>query len=381
MAATRRAAAAVAATPSKPTDLVLALSRTTFATHTDLFRAEIYTVGGELPIRIWMESRRSKGQWECTVMNFDDHRPAGASYSLPPTTVLTALMSVLTCTSKRNDETCSESCEHYDIDLQSTPQRRLSLSLSMKAFVGLCAEYTFILTPIAMEALDIIHAKVRDLEDEVAELREENRRLRSTNHRTTGKALPLDKLEMSSSHDTDAFDHIAWTVPTHLPSSFMSINSDHDVLTAHRDGLYHIQVSGSCTSSGGVVVLYHNDNKIAVASAIKQDDGASTKYQIQLSVMVQLAVDATIEVCFLSKSPCGHTQCAPSGTCARSKMNKRAKLVVHAVSLLSQVPTDGNVSTRSAAAPPTNGGDHDSDTDVDIVTVKRERKRTRNCFK
>ncbi|RHZ14595.1 hypothetical protein DYB37_008593 [Aphanomyces astaci] len=367
MAAARRAAvAALAVAPPptpKATDLVLALSRTTFASHTDLFRAEIFTVGGELPIRIWMESRRSKGQWECTVTNFDDHRPAGAAYSLPPTTILTALMSVLTCTSKRSNETCSENCEHYDIDLHPLPQRGLSLALSMEAFVGMRADYTFQLAPCAVEALDVVHAKVRDLEEEVAELRAENRRLRSAKRHKAART-PLDRLEVSSGHDTDAFDHIAWTVPTLSQPSLVSINSDHDVLTIRREGLFHLHVSGSCTTSSGLLVLYHNDNKVAVAAAIKQDDGASTKYQLQLSVMLQLAVDATVEVCYLSKTPCGHSQCPPAGSCARSKLNKRATLVVHVINLLP--PSD-------QAAPESPPVEDDDDTDVDMVDVKRER--------
>ncbi|CAK4081340.1 unnamed protein product [Aphanomyces euteiches] len=354
-------------TTTAPSDLVLSLSRTTYASHTDLFRVEIFTVGGELPIRIWMESRRSKNQWECTVKNFDEHKPAGTAYSLPPKLILTALMAVLTCTTKRNDETCSEGCEHYNIDLKPISNRRLSLHLTLEAFEGrLQAEFMFILTPREVGQLDVLHAKIRDLEDEVNQLKEENSQLKKS-----GSTPKFQRLEVGSTHETESYDHIKWNNQARLLPTVVSVNRDFDVLTFHREGLFHIQITGSCSTSSGMLLLYHNDSKVAMASVIKQDEGASTKYLLVLSLVMRFAVNSTIEVCYVAKHPCGHSQC-PNGKCTKSKLSKNTKLFIHSLELspVAEASQDRSAKSNGPKSIVENGDD--SDDDDDNIPLKRE---------
>ncbi|KAF0710195.1 Aste57867_5646 [Aphanomyces stellatus] len=358
---------------TQPHDLSMALSRATFASHEDLFRVEIYTTGGDLPIRIWMESRRSKSQWECTVKNFETHKPSNVAYSLPSSTVLSALMTVLTCTAKRNDESCTEECERYDVDLKTKPNRRLSLQLTLEAFVGLRAEYAFELQPRAADPMDVVNAKIRDLEEEVELLKAENKKLK----KKKGANATVQRLHAASAHSTNNLAHVEWSSQERLLPSVIVFNRDADVLTVKRSGLYHVEISGSSSGSNGMLVLYHNDNKMAVANAIKQDDSARHKYLVHLSVTLEVLAQSTIEICFVAKSPCNHTACVV-GACGKTKLNKDAKLLVHVLGLFPDAApaaaADNAPSSSSESSEEEEKEDAAETEEDEEVHVKRERR-------
>ncbi|KAF0690577.1 Aste57867_18024 [Aphanomyces stellatus] len=134
----------------------------------DTFRVQLRTTtAGDVPVKLWLENKRTKHQWECTVEDVKAHAPKDANYVLPAAVVLAGLKAALLA----KDGEGKTPCNDCDVDLEGTSTDAMVVVLTMKAFGGLTASYSFGLTPLAVAKTDVLEAKIRDLEEEVAALK------------------------------------------------------------------------------------------------------------------------------------------------------------------------------------------------------------------
>ncbi|KAF0742732.1 hypothetical protein Ae201684_002432 [Aphanomyces euteiches] len=161
--------AKVKATLSSSMKKALDLSSVKFTSQpgTDAFRVQISTTDDDVPLKIWLENKRSKEQWECTVKDVAEHAPRGATYVLPSAVVVTSLLTALSAPTSQANE--SEKCS---VDLKPATNGGVTLVLTMKAFGQLTAEYSFKMTKLEIATTDVLEAKIRDLQEEIAELKE-----------------------------------------------------------------------------------------------------------------------------------------------------------------------------------------------------------------
>ncbi|KAH9087526.1 hypothetical protein Ae201684P_000929 [Aphanomyces euteiches] len=115
-------------------------------------------------MRIWMESKESKAQWECVVKDFKEHLGKGVTHHLPSNVILTSLQDGLS--SMDHDVEEEMEVDGCDVDLTESQDGHLNLELNLKAFRSLEVKYDFDMKPMKIEKVDILEAKIRDLEED-----------------------------------------------------------------------------------------------------------------------------------------------------------------------------------------------------------------------
>ncbi|ETV95709.1 hypothetical protein H310_11126 [Aphanomyces invadans] len=321
--------------PKRKAAAILILSKVKFPSSDDLYRAQVTATNGALPITVWLESLRTHHQWECDVTCFDEHKPLTAGYALPSEMILAALMSVLTNSSKRarGDNGVADS-EHVEVDLKpaAASTDRLLLQLALQAFVGLRAEYTFEMLPRRREPLDALRSHVYAVQEAVDELKAQA-------HEFTEEVLSnaqVDWLSVATRTTTRTGAAVQWPLHARVPDHWVGfVDEECTTLTLKRSGLYHIQVSGPCSSFASELVLSVDDVRVAVAQAIKQDgatDDRKARTRLHLSHILSLDAHARFRIHVASGATCHHSKCA-AAMCKKVKFGGvgggRAELYVH----------------------------------------------------
>ncbi|ETV81087.1 hypothetical protein H257_05700 [Aphanomyces astaci] len=312
--------------------VVLILSKVKFPSSTDLYRAQVTATKGSLPITVWIESLRSKQQWECDISCFDDHKPLTAGYALPSEMVFSALMSVLTSSSKRaRGDHPPVNSEHFEVDLKpatgDNPDGRLSLQLALQAFVGLRAEYTFEMIRRQKQPLDALRSQLFAVQESVDELKAHTKNI------ATHLPIPSPQIEwlhVGTAASTPSGAVVQWPTHVRLPQDLACfVDEEATTLTVQRSGLYHIQVAGSCPSSAGRLELIVDDVKVAVADAIKQDNRSKNKTRLHLFHATPLDANARLRI-VVASAACDHSKCAGEA-CKKVKLGNDAQLYVYAL--------------------------------------------------
>ncbi|CAK4750213.1 unnamed protein product [Aphanomyces euteiches] len=147
--------------------VALNLSNVTFPSRKDSsFRVQVFVSDDGLPMRIWLESKQSKGQWECVVKDIKDHLPNGATYVLPNSVVISSLQNGLSLLDQ--DKKKKVDVVGCNVSLKESKKGRMELGVTLSAFGSLEACYLFDLVPLSVEKVDILEAKIRDLEEALA---------------------------------------------------------------------------------------------------------------------------------------------------------------------------------------------------------------------
>ncbi|KAG9414487.1 hypothetical protein AC1031_007894 [Aphanomyces cochlioides] len=203
-------------------EVVLELSNVVFPSRSGPFSVSVSCEGQSM--RIWLESKQTKAQWECLVKDVKDHTPTGANYMLPPEVVLKSLRRGLTVLDKEEKKYTSR-MNGCIVELQETKTGPLELVLTLQAFDSLEARYMFTMTPMAVGKVDILDAKIRDLEEAVA------------------KAKPV--ILSTSSTNVRAQDRcVVWNNPAMFNEDYFELSQDKTEVTILESGLYDIQMSG-----------------------------------------------------------------------------------------------------------------------------------------
>ncbi|KAF0699337.1 Aste57867_10089 [Aphanomyces stellatus] len=160
------------------TDPPLTLPHVAFASQQpdDFFRAVVKSSSEGLPLSLWIESKRTKKQWQAIVSNMADHAAQG-DLVLPVLVVVAALKRGLTDNSRPSNEPSDST-----VDL-CTDGGSVKLVLVLQACAGLEAKYAFELSAIDLPETHILKAIVADLQEEVRGFRDEMRALVASNQR------------------------------------------------------------------------------------------------------------------------------------------------------------------------------------------------------
>ncbi|CAK4106180.1 unnamed protein product [Aphanomyces euteiches] len=212
-----------------PKDVALSLSEIHFPAHDDPFRVQMaLTDGSDLPMRLWFENKQSKAQWECLVKDIQDRKPKDANYVLPAPVVVNALQEALSALGSKHGDTndCS-------LELKSSKNGHLNLLTKLRFSSSLGAEYSFDLVPIHMEKIDILEAKLRDLED------------------ANQSADSFFGLFATTTTKTLGGSSLLWTASQSYNEEIFALESNVPSMTLAKKGMYKIQVTGIREWSGG----------------------------------------------------------------------------------------------------------------------------------
>ncbi|KAH9125576.1 hypothetical protein AeMF1_003831 [Aphanomyces euteiches] len=144
---------------------VLNLSHVVFPPGEEAYRVHVsIAADGNLPLHLWLEGKASKEQWECKVTDLATHAPRDADYVLPFSTVKTYLMRGLRALDRatkvdRND--CS-------VHLARSTSGQTTMALTMTALDPLKAVYSFTLEEKSVKFVNVLDAKIRDLQEAMA---------------------------------------------------------------------------------------------------------------------------------------------------------------------------------------------------------------------
>ncbi|CAK4650553.1 unnamed protein product [Aphanomyces euteiches] len=203
-------------------EVVLELSNVVFPSRSGLFSVSVGREGQSM--RIWLESKQTKAQWECLVKDVKDHTPAGANYMLPPEVVFKSLRRGLTVLDKEEKKYTSRMSGCF-VELPETKNGPLELILTLQAFASLEARYVFKMTPIAVEKVDILDAKIRDLEEALEKAKPVILSTSSTNVRTKDRC-------------------VVWKNPAMFNEDYFELSQDKTEVKILVSGFYDIQMSG-----------------------------------------------------------------------------------------------------------------------------------------
>ncbi|CAK4750274.1 unnamed protein product [Aphanomyces euteiches] len=224
----------------------LSLSRVEFPSHNDSFRVEVALIKKDVPMRIWIESKESKAQWECVVKDFKEHLGKGVTHHLPSNVILTSLQDGLS--SMDHDVEEEMEVDGCDVDLTESQDGHLNLELNLKAFRSLEVKYDFDMKPMKIEKVDILEAKIRDLEEDKI------------------PAFLFVSLTEAVNQDED----IVWDEESSSNEDFFELLEDMTEVTISQPGFYQIQMSGhscGCSQHAESVSLLVDDVITATASA------------------------------------------------------------------------------------------------------------------
>ncbi|KAH9114848.1 hypothetical protein LEN26_002147 [Aphanomyces euteiches] len=207
--------------------IALTLSNVIFPSSSpSAFRVQVSVSDDGLPMRIWLESKQTKAQWECIVKDLNDHLPKGAKYALPSSVIISSLQRGLPLL---DNETKKEvATQGSSVDLKESRSAHMQLELTLKAFGSLEARYMFGMTPLAIEEVDILEAKIRDLEDALM------------GNLSTGSPV---RLSLSSTLVTHADQFVLWDTTNTTDAKYFEFVTGSAVITIRQAGLYNIQVT------------------------------------------------------------------------------------------------------------------------------------------
>ncbi|EQC28124.1 hypothetical protein SDRG_14084 [Saprolegnia diclina VS20] len=109
---------------------------------------------------IWLEAKASKHQWQCCVSDMTQHAPPNVV--LPMHAVMAAFKRAVEAPSSR------ETLNMGTPDAADAKDGHLQLILHMSLMVELELDFTFDMAPLTVEAVEILAAKIRDVEDTIA---------------------------------------------------------------------------------------------------------------------------------------------------------------------------------------------------------------------
>ncbi|KAG9414490.1 hypothetical protein AC1031_007897 [Aphanomyces cochlioides] len=206
--------------------VALNLSNVTFPSLNGSFRAQVSVSDYGLPMRIWIESKQSKGQWECVVKDIKEHFPKGATYVLPNSVVISSLQHGLSLLD--HDKKKKVDIVGCNVSLKESRNGHMEMELTLTAFGSLEACYLFALIPLSVEKVEILEAKIRDLEEALQK----------------GPATFVSPYLTFTSTNSTRYNHLAvWNTIETTNERYFELNSAKNEITIRQAGLYHIQMT------------------------------------------------------------------------------------------------------------------------------------------
>mmetsp|Transcript_23994 Transcript_23994/g.35217 ORF Transcript_23994/g.35217 Transcript_23994/m.35217 type:complete len:320 (+) Transcript_23994:81-1040(+) len=184
------------------------------SSNNELFRGRLYSKNDSEYATLWLEERRSKNQWRCEI------KCSCGPEGLPEE----ALIAVLRKALENIDYRSLDHKRSSDDPVLDMTEEVLILTLSMCGGVWR-PEYKFPLIPIGVERLDVLEAKIRDLQDEIKELR--------------SSTTVYLSLASNGSNEQQAINWTGFFPGRHLPEE-LSLSTNGDQIRVHMPGLYQV---------------------------------------------------------------------------------------------------------------------------------------------
>ncbi|KAF0723066.1 hypothetical protein Ae201684P_000491 [Aphanomyces euteiches] len=174
-------------------ETVCAFGYVKFPAHDESFHVKLEMTVDTLPIRISIEGNKSTLQWECIVTNIQANKPHEAEYAVPSDAVVNALMDALR--SLNNSSNGHGDIDYCKLELRSSEDGNMELVVNLTLFKRVQVLYLFKLARQSIKHIEIVKAKVRDLECLVDNLEAKMRDLETLDR-------SFDKLNGFCAHST-----------------------------------------------------------------------------------------------------------------------------------------------------------------------------------
>ncbi|KDO32046.1 hypothetical protein SPRG_03264 [Saprolegnia parasitica CBS 223.65] len=134
------------------------------------YRVSVKTNKAQTNAVIWLESKKAKLQWQCVVEDFAKHMKT--TFALPNAVILAAIKNGLATidgvASKVVDVTANPLVAPASTINLCAKKANLALRLEIKMSPEWTTDYSFEMTPIEVKVVDILEARIRDLEEIIA---------------------------------------------------------------------------------------------------------------------------------------------------------------------------------------------------------------------
>ncbi|EQC28122.1 hypothetical protein SDRG_14082 [Saprolegnia diclina VS20] len=245
-------------------------------------RATLKTNAAQTCAAIWLESKKTKLQWECVIE--DLAKLLTTDFALPSAVILCAIKDGLAAIDGPNAPEASDEISSSTVDLV-LEKDALALGLCIHLSPVWTVKYRFEMAPIEVKLIDILEARIRDLEDA-----------------TTRPHITFCTLT-TTTPTGDAKDYLCeWTAPLpHEAAALVRIeDDDKGRIVVLQPGLYHIYCTfKSLTTVTGEVTLFVDDTDVGTAPYkcyVPNEDEASRYYHADVSHISQLTAGAYIEL-------------------------------------------------------------------------------------
>ncbi|KAF0720029.1 Aste57867_608 [Aphanomyces stellatus] len=223
----------------------------------ETFRLQIaVSEDNKLPLRMWLESKQSKAQWTCLVTDFQNHAPNEAKYVLPLNAIVAGMEHAIAPQEKLDID------ESAHVDLIGLQNNHLRLQLRLHAFSTLSAQYEFDMKPTVVEPIDVLEAKVRDLEIELpAAIKQVETKLRAVEAAVAAK--PSVYFSYSTDIKRSEEMHITWDTEHDMNTAYFQLSPGKTVISLKEPGIYQIYVNCKFQNGNGgqTVNLWIHDSK------------------------------------------------------------------------------------------------------------------------
>lgn len=241
---------------------------------------------------LWVESKKSHQQWQCTLSDVKSHGPSGME--LPKEIVFGAMKKAVTESGSHPGAKAATSDAPFADLIICNGGIELIVEMSLWGLSE--CRYIFQLLPVALDPVDILSAQLRDARDEIARLQ-----------RRTQEAANLN---VAMKQDCAHQQCVSWGRPEDaIPTEYFTLSPDGKTITVIESGIYHINVNLVFLISGGHsggIYLKLNDKCIQANQARWQ----SAQYDVPLVISCSTPLKAndclTVQYCNTSGHPIPH---------------------------------------------------------------------------
>ncbi|KDO32043.1 hypothetical protein SPRG_03261 [Saprolegnia parasitica CBS 223.65] len=237
------------------------------------YRVSVKTNKPQTNAVIWLESKKTKLQWQCAIDDFTKHTET--NYALPSAVVLGGIKNGLAAIdgATTNGTDAASTTHASAIDLDAT-KRGLALALTIKLSPEWTMGFSFEMTPIKVEVVDILEARIRDLEEAKAPSRMEFCTLTAPTIVGTKSAC-------------------TWSAPT--ASTLLRVDGDSEVVVL-QSGLHHVHCSLALNSVTSTTITL-NINNVPIKTTSFSSDATYRSNTLDLVHVTYLDAGARITLC------------------------------------------------------------------------------------
>ncbi|KDO32045.1 hypothetical protein SPRG_03263 [Saprolegnia parasitica CBS 223.65] len=268
-------------TASAPSQLFCEFANVTFPSTVDngAYRVSVKTDKTQTKMVLWLESKKTKLQWQCAIDDFSKHMET--TYALPNAVVLAAIKNGLAAidgaASKMVDAATKPSVAPASTINLCAKKASLALALEIKMSPEWTAGYRFEMTSIEVKVVDILEARIRDLEEAKAAPR-----------------MGFCTLTTTACYATNTFTPCTWTAST--ASTLLRVEKNTNIIVL-QPGLYHVHCNLTLASVPSASLTLRINDAAAKTSSYSGHASYITSKQLDLVHVTYLDAGASLTLC------------------------------------------------------------------------------------